>query len=148
MKKILYIDMDWVLANFEKWVQKFIKKWFDEKEVFKNLKWFFSELEPIDWALEAFEELYPHFEIFILSTAPWSNNFAWSEKVAWVKKYLWEKVKKRVILTHRKDLNIWDFLVDDRLANWSSEFKWEFIHFWQKWFENWEKVKDYLLSKK
>ena len=80
MKKILYIDMDWVLANFEKWVQKFIKKWFDEKEVFKNLKWFFSELEPIDWALEAFEELYPHFEIFILSTAPWSNNFAWSEK--------------------------------------------------------------------
>lgn len=48
MKKILYIDMDWVLANFEKWVQKFIKKWFDEKEVFKNLKWFFSELEPID----------------------------------------------------------------------------------------------------
>ena len=108
MKKILYIDMDWVLANFEKWVQKFIKKWFDEKEVFKNLKWFFSELEPIDWALEAFEELYPHFEIFILSTAPWSNNFAWSEKVAWVKQYLWEKAKKRVILTHRKDLNIWD----------------------------------------
>lgn len=148
MKKILYIDMDWVLADFKKWIENYKEKWFDENAVFKNLENFFLDLPPIDWAIEAFYELFEYFDIFILSTAPWWNESAWSEKIKWVKKHLWEKAKKRLILSHRKDLNKWDFLVDDRLANWSEKFSWELIHFWQNWFENWEKIKKYLLEKK
>lgn len=148
MKKILYLDMDWVLADFKKWIKNYQEKWFDEKTIFKNVENFFLDLPPIDWAIEAFNELFEYFDIFILSTAPWWNHFSWWEKNLWVKKYLWEKAYKRLILSHRKDLNIWDFLVDDRLANGSENFSWEHIHFWQVWFENWEKVKKYLLEKK
>lgn len=148
MKKILYLDMDWVLADFVKGMEIYKEKWFREDTIFKNVDNFFLDLPPVDWAIEAFFELYEHFDIFILSTAPWWNNSAWSDKQKWVIKYFWEKVKKRLILSHRKDLNIWDFLVDDRLANGSENFSWEHIHFWQKWFENWEKVKKYLLENK
>lgn len=148
MKKILYIDLDGVMADFEASKNDFIKKWFKKDYLFKNMQWFFENLKPINWAIDAFNELYEHFDVFLLSSAPWDNNFSWMEKIIWVKKYLWEKAKKRLILSHRKDLNIWDFLVDDRLANGSENFSWEHIHFWQKWFENWEKVKKYLLEKK
>ena len=148
MKKILYLDLDWVLADFESWKKDLIEKGFDESYIFKNLEWFFRDLPPRPGAIEAFEELSEFFNIFILSTAPWWNDSAWSDKAIWVKKYLWEKARKKLILSHRKDLNIWDFLVDDRLANWSENFSWEHIHFGQVWFENWEKVKKYLLEKK
>lgn len=147
MKKILYLDMDWVLADFWKKKNFLIEKWVDRDTKFSQIPNFFSDLEPIPWAIEAFEELYDFFDIYILSSPSWNNETSRGDKAKWIKKYLWEKTYKRLILTHRKDLNIWDFLVDDRIANWSWGFSWELIHFWQEWFENWEKVKNYLLKK-
>ncbi|ATU05019.1 hypothetical protein BKN14_01020 [Candidatus Gracilibacteria bacterium HOT-871] len=148
MKKILYLDLDGVLADFESGKKDLIEKGFDESYIFKNLEGFFRDLPPIPGAIEAFEELSEFFNIFILSTAPWGNDSAWSDKAIWVKKYLGEKARKKLILSHRKDLNIGDFLVDDRLANGSENFSGEHIHFGQVGFENWEKAKKYLLEKK
>lgn len=147
-KKILYLDMDWVLADFEKKKKILIKAWFDKYFHFSHIPNFFKDLEPINWAIEAFDELYEFFDIYILSSPSWENSSSWSDKVNWIKKYFWKKAEKKLILSHRKDLNIWDFLVDDRIANWSDNFSWKFIHFWQEWFENWEKVKNFLLKNK
>lgn len=149
-KKILYIDMDWVLVDFMSGVRNLpeeITKNYNFT-TYKNIPGIFWKMHPMPGAIEAFNELYEVFDVYFLSTAPWENDSAWSDKLKWVKKYFWEKAKKRLILSHKKHLNKWDFLVDDRLANWSDKFEWEMIHFGQKWFENWEKVKKYLMTKK
>ena len=43
MKKILYLDLDWVLADFESWKKDLIEKGFDESYIFKNLEWIFID---------------------------------------------------------------------------------------------------------
>ncbi len=68
--------------------------------------------------------------------------------MSWVKINLGNKVRKRLILTHRKDLNIGDFLVDDRTKNGAGEFKGEFIQFGTARFPDWATVKKYLMEKK
>jgi len=72
---------------------------------------------------------------------------AWSDKVIWVQKYLGEHAHKRLILSHHKNLNDGDFLVDDRLKNGVDKFKGEHIHFGEPDFLDWTSVVSDLLSK-
>ena len=65
-----------------------------------------------------------------------------------VKKYLGEVAYKRLILSHHKNLNIGDFLIDDRTKNGAGEFKGELIQFGTDKFPNWSVVKRYLLEHK
>ena len=51
------------------------------------------------------------------------------------------------MLTHRKDLLIGDYLIDDRPFNGAKEFTGEWIHFGSKGFENWDKVLLYIINK-
>jgi len=50
-------------------------------------------------------------------------------------------------LSHHKDLNAGDFLVDDRDKNGAGEFGGEFIHFGNEKFPDWITVREYLLNK-
>ena len=86
-------------------------------------------MEPIEGAIEAFKFLALHFDTYILSTAPWENPTAWSDKLNWVKKHLGEYAHKRLILTHHKNLNKGDFLIDDRTKNGADTFSGELIIF-------------------
>jgi 5'(3')-deoxyribonucleotidase len=54
---------------------------------------------------------------------------------------------KRLIISHRKDLNRGDFLVDDRTKNGAGEFEGELIQFGSERFPNWKAVVPYLLSR-
>ncbi|RLD02899.1 MAG: hypothetical protein DRI65_13965, partial [Chloroflexota bacterium] len=81
---------------------------------------------------------------YILSTAPWDNRSAWSDKLDWVKKHLGKSAYKRLILTHHKDLNRGDFLVDDRDKNGADQFQGELIKFGSEKFSDWEAVLHYL----
>ncbi len=98
-------------------------------------------------AIEAVKELYQHYEVFILSTAPWRNPSAWSDKRIWVEKHFDDIFFKRIILTHRKDLIMGDYLIDDRGWNGTSNFSGEWIMFGSDRFPNWETVVPYLLKK-
>ena len=51
---------------------------------------------------------------------------------------------KRLILTHNKQLNIGDYLIDDRTKNGAGEFTGEHIHFGTEKFPDWKSVLDYL----
>lgn len=57
--------------------------------------------------------------------SPWYNPSAWSDKLEWVKKYLGEVAYKRLILTHHKNLNKGDRLIDDSTKRGASEFEGE-----------------------
>ena len=104
----------------------------------------FSLMEPMPSAVEAFKELSEKFDTYILSTSPWANPSAWSDKLIWVKNYLGPSANKRLILSHHKNLNAGDFLIDDRIKNGVNEFKGEHLHFGTPKFPDWNSVVDYL----
>lgn len=108
----------------------------------------FSLMVPMKNAIESVEKLSKTFDVYLLSTAPWDNPSAWSDKVIWVKKYLSEVAYKRLILSHHKNLNKGDYLIDDRTKNGVDKFEGEHIHFGQGAFKDWDAVTTYLLNKK
>ena len=107
----------------------------------------FAMLKPLPGAIEAFELLADHFDVYILSTPSWNNASSWSDKLLWVHRYLGQKAEKRLILSHRKDLNIGDYLIDDRLKNGADKFTGEHIHFGTSRFPGWPSVINYLMAR-
>ena len=105
----------------------------------------FSQMDPIKGAIDAYILLSNEFDTYLLSTAPWENSSAWSDKVDWVKKNLGKAAYKRLILSNNKNLNIGDYLIDDRTANGAGQFKGEHIHFGTEQFPDWDSVLKYLL---
>ncbi len=147
--KILYIDMDGVLVDFQTGIDQLSEETIKEYEGrLDEVPGIFGLMDPMKGALEAFEQLSNNFDTYILSTAPWENETAWSDKIVWVKKYLGEKARKRLILSHNKHLNKGDFLIDDRLKNGVDKFEGEHIHFGTDSFADWDSVVTYLLDKK
>ena len=130
MKKILYLDMDNVLVDFPsafaRVPEETLREYGDDKDEIPGI---FALMDPMPGAVEAFNALAEVFDVYLLSTAPWENPSAWSDKLEWVKKHLGEKARKRLILSHHKNLNHGDFLVDDRDKNGAGEFTGTLITF-------------------
>lgn len=139
--------MDNVLVDFPSAFEKVPKRYLiTHKEKMDEVPRIFSLMDPLPGALDSYKELSPLFDTYILSTSPWENESAWSDKLKWVKNYLGENAYKRLILSHHKNLNAGDFLIDDRLANGADKFQGEHIHFGTDKFPNWESVVNYLKS--
>ena len=146
MKKILYVDMDNVLVDFASGIEKVsVKIQLEYQGRLDEIPGIFSLMKPLRGAICAYERLSNKYDTYILSTAPWENASAWSDKNLWVKKYLGEIAYKRLILTHHKNLNFGDLLIDDRTANGADLFKGEHIIFGSEKYPNWESVCNYLL---
>lgn len=148
-KKILYVDLDNVLVNFQSGIDKLseeIKRKYEGR--MDEVPDIFSKMFPMKDAIKYYEELSKHFDTYILSTSPWENPSAWSDKLNWVKKYLGKAAHKRLILTHHKNLNVGDYLIDDRTKRGADKFVGELILFGSDKFPDWISVKEYLLNKK
>ncbi|MFA5513516.1 MAG: hypothetical protein WDA17_01185 [Sphaerochaetaceae bacterium] len=149
MKKIIYIDMDNVLVDFRSAFRKLegniLKEYEDNEDEIPGI---FSLMDPMEGAIEAFNILAEHFDVYILSTAPWKNPSAWSDKLLWVKKYLGDKAHKRLILSHHKNLNKGDILIDDRHNNGADMFEGTLIRFGSNQFPDWKAVVSYALAQK
>ena len=146
MKKIVYIDMDGVLVDFESGINALTK---EDTITYKNrldeVPGIFLKMSPMKGAIEAFKELNKYFDVYILSTAPWENPTALNDKLVWIKKHLGNLAKKKVIFSHNKHLNIGDYLIDDRTANGAGDFKGEHIHFRTDEYPDWNSVLNKLL---
>jgi 5'(3')-deoxyribonucleotidase len=144
MSKIVYVDMDGVLVDFQSGINSLSA---EELKLYENnldeVPGIFSRMKAIDGALEAFEKLNKHFDVYILSTAPWENPTALNDKLAWIKQNIGDLAKKRVIFSHNKHLNMGDYLIDDRTANGAGDFKGSHIHFGTEQFPNWDSVLSY-----
>lgn len=144
--KILYIDMDNVLVDFQAGIDALEENVRIEYENrYDEVPGIFSKMQPMRGAVEAVNALYTKYDIYILSTAPWNNSTAWSDKLEWVKRYFGEVFYKRLILTHHKNLNKGDYLIDDRRKNGAGEFEGELILFGSDRFPNWLEIQKYLL---
>ena len=139
--------MDNVLVDFPSGISKLSQEVINEYESnLDEVPNIFSLMEPLEGAIDSFKILSQRYDTYILSTAPWKNSSAWSDKVKWVKKYLGESAYKRLILTHHKNLNHGDYLIDDRTKNGAGEFKGELIQFGTDKFPDWKSVCSYLLK--
>ena len=145
MKKTLYIDMDNVLVDFESGMAAcdpaLLKQYEGHPDEIPGI---FGLMQPMPGAVEAFQELASIFDTYIASTAPWSNVQAWTEKRIWVEEHLGERARKRLILTHHKNLLRGEFIIDDRTRRGVDRFEGEHVHFGTERFPNWATVLEYL----
>jgi len=155
-KPVLYIDMDGTMVDFESGARRL--------DPLTKIKYngcideapkVFSLMDPIPDAIEAFCRLAEHFDVFILTTAPWLNMTASDDKKAWVHRYFGSSKNspayKRLIISHRKELNHGDFLIDDRPYKCGADkFQGTVIPFGpaNKTFPDWDSVLAYLLPEK
>lgn len=137
---IVLVDMDGVLADFEKGYLDAWKRQHPDKPAIqpedrntfyivnqypkdlRPLVWdillapgFFAALEPVEGAIAAVHEmdaLGP--EVFICSSPLIPNKTGASEKYAWVQQHLGVDWARRLILTSDKTLVHGDYLIDDR----------------------------------
>ena len=158
-KKIVYIDMDGVLVD----VGKAIEDWFANHPHLKgryetfpdHIQGLFRIAPPMKGAIEAVKKLHDSgkYELFIATSAPWGNPQSNTDKRFWIEDYFGDIFHKKMFITHRKDLLMGDYLIDDRLKNGAGEFKGKLLRFGNDWendnkpneFPTWDSILDYLL---
>lgn len=123
-KKIVFVDMDGVLADFDGDVKIHIK---DPPEMF--VPGFFRNLKVLSGAHEAVAELLslPHLEVYIGSKPTSGNLSSATEKFEWVARHF-PRLLKRIVLVCDKRLLHGDYLIDDD-KRWQGSFKGKFLHF-------------------
>jgi 5'(3')-deoxyribonucleotidase len=121
-KKIIFIDMDGVIANFAKAAKE--GGWDHRPDKHVN----YRNLEVMPGAKDALIRLNQDFDIFIASTPPWDRPDMWGAKREWIAEHF-PYLKRKLILTHRKDLLIGDILVDDSRWRGQPDFKGAWLWF-------------------
>jgi 5'-nucleotidase len=138
-QKIIMVDLDGVVADYEK-----ARKYTTWEQ--RNEKGFFENLDPLPGAIEAVNTLAKHHDVWFLSTAPWTNVYSWTEKRIWVEKHLGELAFKKLMLSHDKSKVIGNYLIDDNLHNGASGFTGYHIHFGSVKFPDWDTVLKFLIK--
>lgn len=154
MEKLVYVDMDGVLADYAKLKDELDLEYASSGSSLEERpeKWhrvidnFYLDLDPLEGAIEAFHALCEAHEVYILSTPSWYNPHSWTDKRLWVENHLGSVAKKRLILSHNKSLLRGDYLIDDRTANGAAEFPGEHIHFGNDPYHDWDAVLSHLLE--
>lgn len=157
-KKVLYIDMDGVIADFDSAFDNLdpeVREQYRGRE--DAIPGLFVLMTPVPDAVEAVTELSTLFDTYVLSTVPWRNTSGASQKIEWIQRHFGAgedgPLYKRVILSHHKHLNRGAFLIDDRPhRNGAAEFAdhnadGETIHFGSERFPGWAQVTEYLRNR-
>lgn len=148
MKKLLYIDLDGVIADFISAMHSHplreIPPYDEHPDTIPNI---FRNLKPIEGAIASVNQLLESekYEVYFLSTAPWNNPSAWTDKRLWLEEQFGDVINRKLILTHRKDLIRGDILIDDRPNNGADKFQGQWIQFGNEEFSNWNSIVSLLL---
>ncbi len=125
MKKIVFLDLDGVLADFDGAIVNHID---DPPEMF--VPGFFRNLAVHDGAKEAVATLLANenLDIYIGSKMTSKATNCATEKMEWIREHF-PALLKRMVLVCDKSLLRGDVLVDDDFERWAHKFQGQFIHF-------------------
>lgn len=131
-KKILYIDMDEVLADFMAHPEV---KGRTRHPTAMYEQGFFANLQPVPGALVAVRKLHHSgmFDIHVLTQPLAESPVSYMEKAQWIWKWFPE-LGLKINMTQDKGLFKGDFLIDDNAKKWEDKFRENggvFIHFRQ-----------------
>ncbi len=154
-KKIVFIDMDGVLADFGERVRQ-VEASLGNRHGNKvdEIPFVFRDLNPVVGAVEAVKKLHSscRYDLYIASTSSWENLTALQDKKDWIEEHFGDIFYKKVIFTHNKNLLCGDYLIDDRLKNGAGEFKGQLLRFGvdhetskKNEFPDWDAILEYLL---
>ena len=107
----------------------------------------YGSLDTIHGAKEALMRLDQDFNIYIASTPPWSRPDMWAAKRRWLEEHF-PYLKRKLILTHHKDLLKGDILIDDSKWRGQPNFEGEWFWFNKDWENrNWEACLKWIYKK-
>jgi 5'(3')-deoxyribonucleotidase len=139
MKKIIYIDLDGVICDFEKAFKQ--SQITNPQQPYPQSSWgFFSTLEPIEGAIESIKKLQENFDVWIASAPSVYNLNCYTEKAFWVRQNLGFEMQSKLILITNKSLLKGNFLIDNEI----NKFDGKLIHFGSEKFPNWNSVLELL----
>jgi 5'(3')-deoxyribonucleotidase len=136
-KEVIWIDMDGVLVDFGGHIETvmrenpYLNEEYEGRE--DEIPNIFRHAPPIEGAIEAVRKLEESgkYELYIATAAPWGNPSAAMDKRLWIVEHFGELFKKKMAITHLKNMLIGDYLIDDRTKNGAGEFNGTHIHFGQ-----------------
>ena len=141
-KKIIYIDMDEVLADFYKLYEEKIEA--NPSIKFPQAEYgFFANLEPIKDSIGSVKSLIECelFDVYILTAPSVKNPLCYTEKRVWIEKYFGIDFCEKLIISPNKGLNKGDYLIDDNnYGKGQDQFEGKLIHFASDEFPDWKSV--------
>jgi 5'(3')-deoxyribonucleotidase len=143
-KKIVFCDLDGVLADFAKAINNTTYEWIeDPPQMFE--KGFYRNMSVVPGAREAISEIltFSGIELYIASKPTVKKTkFCPSEKYEWIEEHFPELLPK-VFLTCNKGLLRGHYLIDD-LEKWGKVFDGIFLHFKESEpEESWKRIVTY-----
>lgn len=144
-RKILYVDLDGVCANYKKNFLK--KKELDPEMPYPQATYgFFIELEQIPDAISAVKVLAEHYDVWFLSAPSSKNPLCLAEKNYWIRINFGPEWVDRLILADDKSKCVGDYLIDDHNeGRGQDKFEGELILFGKD--NTWQSILEYLFVK-
>jgi 5'(3')-deoxyribonucleotidase len=137
----IYVDMDGVLANYKK---AFLQQYSAHNPYPQSRYGFFTDLEPMPDAIESFQYLQQHHDVWILTRPSFKNPLCYTEKRIWVEKKFGIDTCEKFIISPDKSLFIGDILIDDYPHH---NFPGEQILFGSASYPDWRTVINYIDAK-
>lgn len=147
--KIVYVDMDHVLFDYEKGHGEH-KKRYPEIEYPQSIEGFFYSLDPLPGAIEGYRWLmeHPMVDEYILTAPSYMNPLSYTDKRKSIEKYFGLDACRKLILSPNKGLSKGHFLIDDNVEGKGQEdFEGELIQFGSEQYPDWDSVIAYLDSR-
>lgn len=140
-KKIIYIDMDGVMADYK---SAFIRQinLIPEIKYPQSQYGFFANLNPIEDSINSINILREKYNVYILTRPSYLNPMCYTEKRIWIENHFGIEFCKNLIICYDKHLLKGDYLIDD---NEHKGFEGEWVHFGSSNYPNWKSVVDFLL---
>lgn len=160
MKKIILVDMDNTIVDWDKQFYKFVPFQLDatqrtDWDIYKcwtgmnfhsfiNRRRFYETMEPIDSkVIPTLKRLNETHNIFLCTAPPASNHLAMQEKVNWIVKHLGKEWLNRLIVSRDKTVVHGDLLIDDKpeITGVNPNPTWKHIVFERQYNKNTDKPK-------
>ena len=147
--KIIYIDMDGVLCDFDG-AHARDKIAYPDNPYPQSRQGFYLALEPIEGAISAMDKLLraENVEAYILTAPSLYNPLSYTEKRLWVENHLGFEWVERLIISPNKALLKGDILIDDHITGRGQDkFEGQLIHFGGPAAPNWATILPSLFDK-